>query len=235
MLFWFQIFTRNIKNKKWRYQFRLTKEFYTGNWMPVFYEHSDIHYRWFDKWSISKFDTSQVSRKTLFIPSKFYFKNRKLMNGQVNLLLKINVNVEVFFFTTTFVSATDQFWLINDRVSDWFCLISFNDNCSFFFITAFLVVNSKIWLKKIRQRYGRQSRERFQGSLIVKHVFLKTFEATIWLIFLFFLSFPSLPNVAQPDHGIINLIIFLRYLLFGFYSREKIADKNLLFVIIWVK
>ena len=31
------------------------------------------------------------------------------MNGQFNLLLKINVSVEVFFFTTTFFSATDQF------------------------------------------------------------------------------------------------------------------------------
>ena len=42
-------------------------------------------------------------------------------------------NVEVFFFFTTTVSVTDQFWLI-----------SFNDNCCFFFITTLFVVNSTV-------------------------------------------------------------------------------------------
>ena len=44
--------------------------------------------------------------------------------------------------------------------------------------------------------------------------------------FLFF-NYPSLPNAAQPDYGIINLMIFLRFSLFGFYSGEKINDKNI--------
>ena len=38
------------------------------------------------------------------------FKNRKLINSQVNWFIRINVNVEVFsFFSTTAVSVTDQF------------------------------------------------------------------------------------------------------------------------------
>ena len=69
--------------------------------------------------SLTKFYTSQVSQKALFIPLKFYFKNRKLINGQVNWFIKINVNVEVFFFTTT-VSVTDQFWLISHRKFPFF-------------------------------------------------------------------------------------------------------------------
>ena len=59
---------------------------------------------------------------------------------------KINVKVEVFFFFTTTVSVTDQFWLINRRVTDWFWLINFNDNCNFFFIPAFFVVNSTLFV-----------------------------------------------------------------------------------------
>ena len=44
------------------------------------------------------------------------FKNRKLINSQVNWFIRINVNVEVFsFFSTTAVSVTDQFWLISCR------------------------------------------------------------------------------------------------------------------------
>ena len=42
-----------------------------------------------------------------------------------------------------------------------------------------------------------------------------------------FFNYPSLPNATQPDYGIINLIIFLRFPLFGVYSGEKISDKNL--------
>ena len=38
-----------------------------------------------------------------------------------------------------------------------------------------------------------------------------------------FFNYPFLSNAAQPDYGIINLIIFP---LFGFYSGEKITDKN---------
>ena len=60
--------------------------------------------------------------------------------------MKINVNVEVFFFFTNTVSVTDQFWRISRRVTDGFWLISFNDNCSFFFITAFFIVNSTVIL-----------------------------------------------------------------------------------------
>ena len=60
--------------------------------------------------SLTKFSTSQVSQKALYIPFKFYFKNRKLINGQVNWFIKISANVEVFFFFfTTTVSVTDQF------------------------------------------------------------------------------------------------------------------------------
>ena len=42
-----------------------------------------------------------------------YFKNRKLVNGQVNWFVKINASVDVFFFFTANVSVTDQFWLIS--------------------------------------------------------------------------------------------------------------------------
>ena len=45
--------------------------------------------------SLTKFYTSKISRKTLLTPLKFYFKNRQLVNGQVNWLIKINVSVEV--------------------------------------------------------------------------------------------------------------------------------------------
>ena len=38
--------------------------------------------------------------------------------------------------------VTDQFWLICCHVTDWFWLVSFNDNCSFFIITAFFIINS---------------------------------------------------------------------------------------------
>ena len=58
---------------------------------------------------VTKFYTSPVSQKSLFIFLKLYFKNRKLINGQVNWFIKINFNVEVFFFFTTAVSVTDQF------------------------------------------------------------------------------------------------------------------------------
>ena len=92
------------------------------------------------------FHFSQVSQKALFIPLKFYFKNRKLIK------IKINVNVEVFFFFT--IGVTDQFWQI--------------------------------------------SRRKFP-----------------------FFNYPPLPNTTQPDYGEISLLSFL---LFGFYSREKIAD-----------
>ena len=59
---------------------------------------------------MTKFYTSLLSRKVLSIPLKFYFKNGKFINGQVNWFIKINVSVEVFFTAT--VSVTDQFWLI---------------------------------------------------------------------------------------------------------------------------
>ena len=63
--------------------------------------------------SLTKFYTSRVSQKALFIPLKLFFKNRKLINGQVNWIIKINLNVEVFFFFNTTFSVTDQFWLIS--------------------------------------------------------------------------------------------------------------------------
>ena len=42
------------------------------------------------------------------------------MNGQVNWFIKININVEVFFFFTTTVSVPDQFWLISRRKFPFF-------------------------------------------------------------------------------------------------------------------
>ena len=57
---------------------------------------------------MTKFYPSQVSQKALFIPLKFYFKNRKLINGQVNWFIQTNINVDVFFFATT-VSVTISF------------------------------------------------------------------------------------------------------------------------------
>ena len=73
---------------------------------------------------LTKFYTSQVNQKALFIPLKFI--------------------IELFFFTTI-VSVTDHFWLIN-------------------------------------RRFGI-SRRKFP-----------------------FFNYPSLPNVTQPDYGIMNLI-----------------------------
>ena len=64
--------------------------------------------------------TPQLSQKALFIPLKFDFKNRKLINLQVNRFIKINVNVEVFFFLSTTVSVTNQFWLISRRKFPFF-------------------------------------------------------------------------------------------------------------------
>ena len=59
--------------------------------------------------------------------------------------------------------------------------------------------------------------------------------------FFFFLDFPflttfpeHLTNPTQPDCGIINLIIFLRFPLFGFYSGEKITNQNFQSVLILV-
>ena len=110
--------------------------------------------------SLTKFYIPQVGQKALIFPLKSYFKNRKLINCQVNWFIKINVNGEVFFFFfTTTVSVTDQFWLI--------------------------------------------SRRKFP-----------------------FFNYPSLPNSTQPDYGITNLIVFLRFPIFGFYSGEKITDNN---------
>ena len=72
-----------------------------------------------DHFSLTTFYTLQISQKALCISLKFYFKNRKLINGHVNWFIKINVNVEVFFlFFTTTVSVTNQFWLISHRF-DW--------------------------------------------------------------------------------------------------------------------
>ena len=73
------------------------------------------HLKKIGHFSLTKFYTSPLSRKDLSIPLKFYFKNGKLINGQVNWLMKINVNVQVFFFTAT-VSVTDRFWLISRHV-----------------------------------------------------------------------------------------------------------------------
>ena len=75
---------------------------------------------------LTKFYTSQVNQKALFIPLKF--------------------SIELFFFFfTTIVSVNDHFWLIN-------------------------------------RRFGI-SRRKFP-----------------------FFNYPSLPNVTQPDYGIMNLI-----------------------------
>ena len=49
-----------------------------------------------------------------------------------------------------------------------------------------------------------------------------------------FYNYPSLLNATQPDYDIINLIIFLRFPLFGFYSGEKITDENFWSVLILV-
>ena len=72
-----------------------------------------------------KFYQSQLSQKALFISLKFYFKNRKLINGLINWFIKIYVNMEVFFlFTTTTVSVTDQFFLISRRKFPFFSYFS---------------------------------------------------------------------------------------------------------------
>ena len=81
------------------------------------------------------------------------------------------------------------------------------------------------------QRYGRKSWETFQGSLIVKCFFYKHMKRrNDTFSFLFkFLSFncPALPNATQPDCSITNLTFcFFWFPLFGFYSGEKLIDKN---------
>ena len=39
-------------------------------------------------------------------------------------------------------------------------------------------------------------------------------------------NYPSLPNATQPDYGIVDLVTFLRFPLFGFLFRRKITDKK---------
>ena len=69
------------------------------------------------------------------------------------------------------------------------------------------------------QRYGIKSWEPFQGSLIVKHVFSTNIGGddmthfSLFFEFPFF-NYPSLPKAAQPDYGMINMIIW-------FVSRRK--------------
>ena len=131
------------------------------------------HLQKFGHFSLTKFYVSQVSQKALFIPLKFYFENRKLINGQVNWFIKTNVSVEVFlFFFTTTVSVTDQFWLISGRVTDWFWLISFNDNCSFFFITAFFVVQPTVFviLKRINTSEKEMAIDGFRSAGITEAI-----------------------------------------------------------------
>ena len=106
--------------------------------------------------SLTNFYASQASQKYLFIP--LHFKNKKLINGQVNWFIKINFNVGLFFFFTTTFSVTDQFWLTSCRVTDWFWLISFNDNCSFFFITARWIVdlhNTQWWQGNVNKWFQK--------------------------------------------------------------------------------
>ena len=78
----------------------------------------------------------------------------------------------------------------------------------------------------------------FEGSVIVKYVFprnMKRRHDSFFFLFKFpFFNYPSLPNAVPPDYGIINLIILLRFPLFGFYSGEKITDKNFWSVLILV-
>ena len=91
---------------------------------------------------MTKFYTTHESQKALFIPLKFCFKNRKLINGPVNWFIKITVKVEVFFFFfTTTVSVTDQFWLISRGVTDWFWLtrLWYNKSDNFFKDFCYLV------------------------------------------------------------------------------------------------
>ena len=101
-------------------------------------------------------------QKALFIPLKFYFKNRKLINGQNNWFIKISVNVEVFFFTTT-VSVTDQLWLISRRKFPFFNYLSLPNptqrdygiiNLIIFEDIRYLIfIQEKKWLIKIFGRY----------------------------------------------------------------------------------
>ena len=134
----------------------------------------------------------------------------KWVNCHVNWFIKINVKVEVFFFLNTTISVIDQFWLISRHVTDWFWLISFSDNCSFFFITAFFAVKSTViiileiinkvfhffkgllfWARKYgRKRYDRKSWEPSRGSLIVKHVFFTSIWSDDMTRFSFLLKFP---------------------------------------------
>ena len=146
---------------------------------------------------MTKIRTSQVSQKALFIFSEFYFKNRKLINEQVNWFIKINVNEEVFYC---------QF--------NW-PVLAHQPPCDLL---------------------GLNDQFHWQLQLLSHHCykqtsFLQTYEATTWLIFHFFLNFPFLTILSYPtplkqiwynksDNSI------LKFPLFGFYSGEKITDKN---------
>ena len=82
----------------------------------------------------------------------------------------------------------------------------------------------------------QKTKEQIKRSLIVKHVFstnIKRRHDSFFSLFRFpFFNYLSLTNPTQPDYGIINLIIFLRFPLFGFYSGEKKTDKNFRSVLI---
>ena len=76
------------------------------------------------------------------------------------------------------------------------------------------------------QSHGRKSWELFQGILIVKHVF----STNIWsddmthFSFLFkfpYFNYPSLPNAAQPNYRIINLINFFKISIIWLLFRRK--------------
>ena len=50
-----------------------------------------------------------------------------------------------------------------------------------------------------------------------------------------FFNYLSITKPTQPDYAIINLIFFLRFPSFGFYSGEQITDKNFWSVLILVR
>ena len=87
--------------------------------------------------SQTKFYTSQVSQKALFIPLKFYFKNKKLMARPVG---------------SSKLNSTWRFLLLhyycqcNWSAAAWMTGLnwSVSMNCSFFLITASFVVNSTV-------------------------------------------------------------------------------------------
>ena len=122
--------------------------------------------------------------------------------------------------TRRFLLRYYQFWLIRHFWTDWFWLISFNGNCSFFFfITAFLVVNSTLIL--IINRINKVFH--FSIRLLLWNIWSDDMIHFSFLFKFSFFNYPSLSNATQPDYGIINLNFFFKIFVVLFFLEENVT------------